>query len=166
MQGADSETVVAILSAPSVYAALKRRAKLPTEHIYLFEYDKRFGVLAREHFSLYDYKDPLNVPDALKGKVHRVLVDPPYLQSDCQSKFKQTVDLLLADDKKTVTSDGTLRHRIVVATGERMKDIVKKLYPGLQATDYCPEHGNGLQNEFLCYSTAPCERWKLVQDDL
>ncbi|GMF05303.1 unnamed protein product [Ambrosiozyma monospora] len=44
LDGADEDTVICIASAPSVYAAIKKRdpKTLPTTEIYLLEYDKRF----------------------------------------------------------------------------------------------------------------------------
>lgn len=48
LEGADENTVIAIVSAPSVYAAIQKKpiGEIPTKHIYLYEYDKRFELLA------------------------------------------------------------------------------------------------------------------------
>lgn len=88
LKGADPETVIAIVSAPSVYAAIQKRPKelIPTEHIFLFEYDTRFELLAgKEHYFFYDYVNPLGISDKLKGKVNRILIDPPFLNYKCQT---------------------------------------------------------------------------------
>lgn len=95
MDGADEDTVIAIVSAPSVYAALKKKpdGELPTENIYLFEFDKRFELLAgKEHFRFYDFADPLNFDETLKGKVHRLLIDPPFLNEHCQTNCMFTLN--------------------------------------------------------------------------
>lgn len=89
LEGADSETVIAIVSAPSVYAAIKRMENdlIPTKHIYLLEFDKRFELLAgKEHFLFYDYQKPEDFDSKLKGKVDRLIIDPPFLNEDCQTK--------------------------------------------------------------------------------
>lgn len=96
LEGADSQTVIAIVSAPSVYAAIKRRApeNVPTEHIYLLEFDKRFELLAgKEHFLFYDYQKPEEFGCKLKGKVDRLIIDPPFLNDDCQTKCMYSASL-------------------------------------------------------------------------
>lgn len=89
LEGADENTVIAIVSAPSVYAAIQKKpiSEIPTEHIYLFEFDTRFELLAgKDHFVFYDYNKPLEFSDKIKGKVDRLLIDPPFLNEDCQTK--------------------------------------------------------------------------------
>lgn len=88
LEGADRNTVIAVVSAPSVYAAILRKPKeqVPTEHIYLFEYDTRFELLAgNRHYIFYDYVQPLEFTNELKGKVDRLLIDPPFLHNTCQT---------------------------------------------------------------------------------
>lgn len=88
LEGADSDTIIAVVSAPSVYAAILKRPKeqIPTKNIYLFEYDTRFELLAgRDHYIFYDYIHPLEFTDQLKGKVNRLLIDPPFLHDNCQT---------------------------------------------------------------------------------
>lgn len=87
LEGADSDTTIAIVSAPSVYAAIQRlpKERVPTDHIYLFEYDRRFELLAgKEHYFFYDYAKPLQFSDKVKGKINRLLIDPPFLNDECQ----------------------------------------------------------------------------------
>ena len=41
-----------------------------------------------------------------------------------------------------------------------MEDLVLKLYPGLQTTDFEPEHAqNRLGNDFRCYANFQCNAW-------
>ncbi|XDT19731.1 putative N6-adenine methyltransferase [Nakaseomyces glabratus] len=163
LEGADATTVIAIVSAPSVYAAIQKRddSEIPTKHIYLFEYDTRFELLAgKDHFFFYDYNKPLDFDDKLKGKVDRLLIDPPFLNEDCQSKSAQTAKSLLAPKDGSKTSDGLLKHRLISCTGERMAQVIKKAYPDTEITDFYPEHGNGLSNEFRCYANFEWSGWK------
>ncbi|CEP20361.1 unnamed protein product [Cyberlindnera jadinii] len=166
LEGADDDTVICIVSAPSVYAAMKRiekaEGKLPTEHIYLLEFDKRFAVLAGDHFGFYDYNSPLELPEGLAGTVNRLLIDPPFLQDECQRKSSQTAHALLHKDKHSKTRNGVSKYRLISCTGERMKDIIKEVYPDTNPTSFFPEHANGLSNEFFCYASYEGNSWKWV----
>ncbi|KAH3901736.1 probable N(6)-adenine-specific DNA methyltransferase-like 1 [Saccharomycodes ludwigii] len=167
LEGADEETVVAIVSAPSVFASIKKKdpATLPTKKIYLFEYDKRFEVLAgKDYFFYYDYFKPLDFNDKLKGKVHRLLIDPPFLTDDCQTKSSITAKALLVSDKAQKTKTGALKYRLVSCTGERMKNVISRAYPDTHITTFHPEHANGLSNEFRCYASFEWAKWKFECD--
>lgn len=56
--------------------------------------------------------------------------------------------------------------RIMVSTGERMEDLVIKLYRsfGIKTTDYVPAHTRGLSNEFFCYANFDSEVWRWRPD--
>lgn len=182
LEGADSETVIAVVSAPSVYAAIRRKPdhEVPTEHIYLMEFDKRFQLLAeKDHFLFYDYHFPEEFDAKLKGKVNRLIIDPPFLNEDCQTKcmyrslrFLVPIDLLLtsipaaitaksllAGDESSKTSHGYLKHRLISCTGERMSEVIFKAYPKTKITSFLPEHANGLSNEFRCYADFEWKGW-------
>lgn len=159
LEGANENTVIAILSAPSVYVAISKMSPscVPTKHIYLFEYDKRFEVLAGlEHFCFYDYTNPLEFPASLDGKVHRILIDPPFLNKPCQTKFGVTANKLLAK----ANDCGEQERRIMISTGERMAEVVSETYPGTRKTTFTPSHANGLSNEFECYANFEWRGWK------
>ncbi|ABN65532.1 N-methyltransferase [Scheffersomyces stipitis CBS 6054] len=163
LEGADKDTVVVIASAPSVYAAIKSFAPedLPTENIYLLEFDDRFRLLAgSSHFSVYDYNYPEKIPPHLRNKCHRLLIDPPFLEEECQTKSAIAARNLLVADKGEKTASGDLKYKLISSTGERMKDIVKSNYPETDLTDFLPEHKNGLSNEFRCYASFECKYWK------
>lgn len=162
LEGADEDTVVCIASAPSVYAAVTRipKEEVPTKHIYLLEYDKRFEVMAPEHFFFYDYNEPEQVPDVLRNKCHRLLIDPPFLEEGCQIKSAQAARNLLSKNSGELTKSGDKRSKLVSSTGERMREIIKKAYPETQLTSFLPEHKNGLSNEFRCYASFECSLWK------
>ncbi|ODV98095.1 hypothetical protein PACTADRAFT_47917 [Pachysolen tannophilus NRRL Y-2460] len=165
LEGADEDTVICIASAPSVYAAIAKRPResLPTKHIYLLEFDKRFGILAgSKHFSFYDYKNPTTIPEHLRNKVDRILIDPPFLEKDCQIKSSISARTLLKKDKTSKTKNGDLKYKFISCTGERMQDLIKKIYPDSHITTFFPEHKNGLSNEFRCYASFECESWKFA----
>jgi hypothetical protein len=88
LDGADETTRIVIISAPSVFAEIKKRpaGSIPTKHIYLLEYDDRFSVLAGKNFVHYDFNTPLAVPKELANTFDRALVDPPFLSDECQTK--------------------------------------------------------------------------------
>lgn len=97
LEGADEDTVIAVVSAPSVYAAIQKKPEneIPTKHIYLFEFDKRFELLAgKEHFFFYDFAQPLDFDGKLKGKVNRLLIDPPFLNERCQTNCMLFLSLI------------------------------------------------------------------------
>lgn len=168
LEGADENTVICIVSAPSVYAMIKARnpSTLPTQKIYLFEFDRRFALLSgKDHFGFYDYNQPEEFRDDLKGKVDRLLIDPPFLEPECQQKSSLTAKALLRGDKKAKTESGDLQYKLISCTGERMKDNVKRNYPDTRITTFYPEHKNGLSNEFRCYASFECSRWRFSDEN-
>ncbi|CCC67078.1 hypothetical protein NCAS_0A05200 [Naumovozyma castellii] len=168
LEGADENTVIAVVSAPSVYAAIQKKSEkdIPTKHIYLFEFDTRFELLAgKDHFFFYDYNKPLEFDSSIKGKVDRLLIDPPFLNEDCQTKSSITARALLAPSDGSKTESGVLKHRLMSCTGERMSKIIANVYPETKITDFYPEHGNGLMNEFRCYADFECKQWKFQKEE-
>ena len=162
LEGADSETVIVIASAPSVYAAITKMPaeEVPTKHIYLLEYDKRFEVLAEKgHYFFYDYMTPDDIPEVLMHKCHRLLIDPPFLEEECQLNSAKAAHNMLIKDKTETDDKGNLRYRLISCTGERMAPVVQKAYPGVQMTDFYPQHSR-LQNEFRCYASFESSFWK------
>lgn len=159
LDGANKDTVIAIVSAPSVYAAIQKKpsSEIPTEHIYLFEFDKRFELMAgKDHFVFYDYKDPLNFNCSIRGKVDRLLIDPPFLNEDCQTKSSITAKSLLVSPSNKKVDQET---RLISCTGERMYEIMARVYPTTRITTFLPEHENGLSNEFRCYANFEWKGW-------
>lgn len=162
LEGADEDTVIVIASAPAVYAAIKNfpEEDIPTKHIYLLEFDNRFKVLGNDYFFQYDYNFPDQIPEVLRNKCHRLLIDPPFLEEECQQKSSQAARNLLIKDKTLKTKGGELQFKLISSTGERMNEVVKKNYPETNVTNFYPEHKNGLSNEFRCYASFECSYWK------
>lgn len=167
LEGADEDTIIVIASAPSVYAAINKLSpsEIPTKQIYLLEYDKRFEALAgKKHFFFYDYNKPDEIPDILRHKCHRLLIDPPFLEEECQTKSSEAAKNMLVADRTSLTKSGDLKYKLVSSTGERMHKVIQKNYPDTTMTSFLPEHKNGLSNEFRCYASFECSYWKFQKD--
>lgn len=150
LKDATPESAIAVVSTPSVYVALRNilseNPDLPRPQMALLEYDNRFEVVGPD-FKFYDYQNPMRLPAELKGKFDRIIVDPPFLNEDCQTKAAITARFLA----KSWNSDSV---RFISCTGERMSSVILKLYQGIgvKTTTYEPKHSKGLSNEFWCYS--------------
>lgn len=85
-----------------------------------------------------------------------MICDPPFLSDDCQTKFALTVRWMAKPAADV---------RIIVSTGERMENLVTKLYRsfGVKTTDYEPTNA-GLKNEFFCYANFDSDEWNWRPD--
>ena len=127
---------IAILCAPSVYPKLLAQG---AQDVWLFEYDARFEVLAGSKFVKYDYNYPTRIPVDLKGTFDRIIVDPPFLSDDCETKAAMTARYIA---KSTA--------RIILCSGAKMRDLCMKLYRARE-TRFKVQHKNGrLSNDFMC----------------
>lgn len=164
LEDVDSDSAVAVISAPSVYVQLRNilaedRTLSSKPKICLLEYDTRFEVFGSD-FVTYDFEKPLQLPLGLKGKFDRIICDPPFLSEDCQTKTALTVRHLARHWASPSSEQGVLR--LISCTGERMGPTISKLYGkiGMRPTSFEPEHSRGLSNEFVCYSNFECDDWK------
>ncbi|KAI0382591.1 putative N6-adenine methyltransferase-domain-containing protein [Hypomontagnella monticulosa] len=166
LDGIREDEVIAVVSAPSVFVALKNLlnvadASAPKpKQVYLLEHDQRFSVFPE--FVFYDFQQPIKLPAQLKGAVDRIICDPPFLSEDCQTKAALTVRWMSRS-----SADTDSRLRLIVCTGERMEALVTKLYRsfGTQTTTFEPRHARGLSNEFYCYANYECEAWKFKGEE-
>jgi hypothetical protein len=158
---------VAVVSAPSAFAALKKHlhdTNIPADKVpalTLLEFDTRFGVWPE--FVRYDYTVPTRLPAELRGKFDAIIVDPPFLSDECQTKAALTVRWL-SKVWKSAEEDGL---QLVVCTGERMGELVKRLYSkiGVRETDFVVRHGSGLSNEFRCFANFEWEPWRFLKEE-
>ncbi|KAH6560424.1 hypothetical protein BASA61_008828 [Batrachochytrium salamandrivorans] len=141
---------IGCISSPSVFVTLKR---MNPEHrdLVVFEFDRRFDVYG-DGFVFYDYSEPLALDEKdglrpLKGTFDYLLIDPPFLSEECWRKMAQTVRWLAKPDCK-----------IIVCTGKQMRSLIEEELQ-CYATDYMPEHQNGLQNEFRAFINYPSEKF-------
>ena len=185
LNSAKEDSAIAIVSAPSVYVALKKLLDQPSisasetdaipvsrskPQVYLLEYDTRFAIFGQD-FVHYDFQHPLRLPAELKGRFDRIICDPPFLSEDCQTKTALTVRWLARSwvastsassaGQTETASDGDQGLSLVMCTGERMEAVVHKLYAkvGVRTTDFGPVHACGLSNEFLCYANFKGTDW-------
>jgi hypothetical protein len=129
----------------------------------LLEFDDRFDIF-KDNFVHYDCHHPLRLPPNLKGSFDRVICDPPFLSSDCQTQAATTIRWLLKPEAPeapeapgTSTSSPSL---VIVCTGKVMETLVLKLYSGIQTTTFKAVHEQGrLHNEWGCYANFECEFW-------
>ncbi|EFW99757.1 n-6 adenine-specific DNA methyltransferase 2 [Grosmannia clavigera kw1407] len=156
IQGTDASSSIVVISAPSVFVALKNLVSaLPSDErpgLLLLEHDDRFTVFGSEYI-FYDFNKPTKLPRsaALRASADRIVCDPPFLSQDCQTKAALTVRWL---SKPTA--------RVAVSTGERMESLVTdKLYraQGVRTTSFVPLHAHGLGNDFCCYANFEGDEW-------
>ena len=86
---------IACISCPTLYSKLSQYKQASQQRrIVLLEYDRRFAKYGND-FVYYDYKKPLDVPDAITGlEFDYVVADPPFLSEECLTKVAQTMQLL------------------------------------------------------------------------
>ena len=67
--------------------------------------------------------------------------------------------------KSALLDTETPSSRIIVCTGERLEELVLRLYPGIATTTYDPQHAqNRLSNVFRCYANFESEAWLWRQE--
>ncbi|KAL7271207.1 Protein-lysine N-methyltransferase efm5 [Rhizina undulata] len=173
LDGAKEDALIGVVSAPSVYVKiqeLKAIGRIPKNiKVHLLEFDERFNLF--EDFIRYDFQQPFNLPAHLKNKFDRILLDPPFLSNDCQTKAALTVRWMTKPwtaPKKGGSSEPDPAVRIMVCTGERMRELVEKLYrpAGVRGTSFDVQHANGLSNEFMLYSSFQSERFQYLKDEI
>ncbi|KAL8702976.1 MAG: hypothetical protein Q9201_003837 [Fulgogasparrea decipioides] len=153
-------------------------SKYEIPKVKLFEFDMRFQIFPE--FVYYDFAKPTtiirttrlnftaswkltSIAACEKGSYDRILCDPPFLSTDCQTKVAITVRWL-----SKISSNGTQEQgpRIIVCTGERMEELVYKLYHGIKTTEFRPKHAKDrLSNDFRCYANFESELWKSQQQE-
>ncbi|KAK1638107.1 putative N6-adenine methyltransferase-domain-containing protein [Colletotrichum phormii] len=163
LEGADADTTIAIVSTPSVFVALHNILTARDENearpkVFLLEHDNRFNVFPE--FVWYDFAQPFKLPGELKGAVDRIIIDPPFLSEDCQTKTAMSVRWMMKPDAAE-------KGRVIVSTGERMSEIVLKVYKplGVRTATYEPTHSRGLSNQFCCYAGFECDGWTWREGD-
>ena len=83
----------------------------------------------------------MRFPARLRGKVDRILADPPFLSDECLTRTAITVRALQKREE----------NKIIVCTGRKMEDLVPKLFPGVRKVEFEPKHKGSLANAFGCY---------------
>jgi hypothetical protein len=65
----------------------------------ILEYDRRFGDVYGDHYVFYDFNEPTDLPEQLRGTCDYILLDPPYLTEPCLALASETVKWLGKSDK-------------------------------------------------------------------
>lgn len=157
LHGTAAESRIAVVSAPSVFVQMKNllASRSDNPQVTLLEFDQRFSVF--KEYVPYDFHSPTKLPHDLKGSYDRILCDPPFLSTDCQTKVALTVRWL---SRTSSVKAPQSRPQWIVCTGERMGELIHKLYPGIKITNFRPRHvGDRLSNDFRCYANIDSERW-------
>lgn len=97
---------------------------------------------------------PAPSPASFQGSFDRFIIDPPFLNEQCQTKAALTV--------RWMAKAGSTDTKLILCTGERMESLVTKLYKtfDLRTTDKEVVHARGLSNEFYCYANFEGKDWK------
>ena len=85
-----------------------------------------------------------------KNKFHLVIADPPYISEECIIKTSMTIRYLLFNSNSI--DDSTSCRKIIVCTGQLMKDLLGKCLNLKQCVNFEPKHERNLANEFKCYT--------------
>lgn len=142
----NGDVTVAFLSSPSAYKAFRSRGSTPGVSAVLLEYDPRFSVFGPDAFVRYDYRAPLDVPARLLGVCDVVLLDPPFLNTECLQGFAATVGALARPGHHT---------RVLLASGSVMLIDARRLL-GVRPTRARIVHAEGrLSNPFSLYTNYP-----------
>ncbi|KAF2466680.1 uncharacterized protein BDR25DRAFT_336271 [Lindgomyces ingoldianus] len=168
LDGATNETHIAVVSAPSVFIQLKNLLASEDYNIQpkliLLEYDERFSVF--KEFVQYDFEHPIKLPAEFKSSFDRIICDPPFLSQDCQTKAALTARWLAKTWVPMESPNKTESFHLIVCTGERMEDLIEKLYAkaGARTTTFEVKHAKGLSNEFRCYANFESGAWKWIMN--
>ena len=135
------DVVVAFLSSPSAYKALRAAGVPVGVRAVLFEFDPRFNIFAPDFYQ-FDYKAPLALPAELRHGVDVFLLDPPFLNAECLDGFATAVRAL---------SRGA-DARVLLASGAVMLSAARAAL-GLRPTRRAIAHASGrLSNPFALYT--------------
>lgn len=158
LEGAGRDTRIAVVSAPSVFAAIKHLLTDDERYPYkpcvrLLEFDQRFSVFKNE-FIPYDFTQPEKLAPGLAASFDRIVIDPPFHSRDCLQQMADTALWLsnLEDDD----------FRMILCTGQALQRSVVNLFGqhGTETTTFMPQHTKGLQNEYRCFANFECDAWE------
>lgn len=155
---AEGDVVVAFLSSPSAFKALRAVGVPAGVRAVLFEYDPRFSIFAPDFYA-FDYKSPLALPAELRHGVDVFLLDPPFLNAECLDGFAAAVRAL---------SRGA-DARVLLASGAVMLSAARAAL-GLRPTRRVIAHASGrLSNPFALYTNyerdAQLGGWDVEAED-
>ncbi|KUF82290.1 N(6)-adenine-specific DNA methyltransferase 2 [Phytophthora nicotianae] len=151
------EKRIAFVSTPAAYRdflKIQEESDSPIkgDNVFLFEYDRRFDEKYSGHFVFYDYNEPTNLPDKFHHFFDYVLVDPPYLNTNCMGKFAETMRWLAKDVESVPGKKAKILTPCTFIT-----DIYADL--GFTPSGFTPTFESKLSNQFLTYTNYRSERF-------
>ncbi|CAI5723822.1 unnamed protein product [Peronospora destructor] len=163
------EKCIAFVSTPAAYRyflKIQEESELfiDGDNVYLFEYNRRFGEKYNEHLVFYDYNEPTNLPEKFHRFFDYVLVDPPYLNTNCMSKFTETMRWLVKDVEIVPGNKETILNPCTFITARMLrKDIYANL--GFTPSGFTPTFESKLSNQFLTYTNYISDRFGESTED-
>lgn len=161
LEGAGPETNIAVISAPSVFVAIKHLLADDDRYLYkpcvrLLEFDQRFAVFKAD-FIPYDFKQPEKLAPSLCASFDRIVVDPPYHSRACMEQMAATALWLSKSDDDDC--------RLIVCTGQALESSVIILFKDrrVKTTTFLPQHTNSLQNKYRCFANFECDVWEFQE---
>ncbi|EQC27721.1 hypothetical protein, variant 2 [Saprolegnia diclina VS20] len=147
---------IAFLSTPAAFKALKAMEP-ERDNVYLFEYDHRFGDKYGDAFAFYDYNNPLDVDTKFHHFFDYVLVEPPYLTSQCLRGFAKTMRLIsrevdIVDGVEVLKTPNTF-----INSGAMHKVMLNELK--LVPSGFVPTFESKLSNRLTTYINYESERF-------
>eukprot|EP01097_Dermamoeba_algensis_P008704 TRINITY_DN5897_c0_g1_i1.p1 TRINITY_DN5897_c0_g1~~TRINITY_DN5897_c0_g1_i1.p1 ORF type:complete len:220 (+),score=45.95 TRINITY_DN5897_c0_g1_i1:82-741(+) len=136
---------IGCVCTPTLFRHLWDNRPSLRERLYVFDIDPRFETYGK-NFRVYDFNSPESLSDVgeLKDKFEVLIVDPPYLNSECFQQVWTTLNLL------SVKSTTPL---IIFLTGQVMLETLQNLSAGtIKETKFKPGHVNNLGNQFACFA--------------
>ncbi|KAI9921370.1 hypothetical protein PsorP6_001328 [Peronosclerospora sorghi] len=165
------EKRIAFVSTPAAYRdfiKIQREnsdSPINGDNVYLFEYDRRFDKMYNGHFVFYDYNEPTNLPEKFHNFFDYVLVDPPYLNTNCMEKFAETMRWLSKNvEVVTGKKDKILNPCTFITARMLRKAIYTEL--GFKPSGFIPTFESKLSNQFLTYTNYRSDRFGECLEDL
>ncbi|RDA89843.1 hypothetical protein CP533_0417 [Ophiocordyceps camponoti-saundersi (nom. inval.)] len=184
IEGSTNQTRIGLISAPSVYLAIKKMLHSCQEserpQLVLLEHDRRFNICT--DFVYYNYQNPEKLPSKHPVMMKHYSSQVPNSYRENMTKFafraaslRGSMDRVFCDPPfltattvhwllKPFTA-GCPYLRVVVCTGQQMSHFVTEFYKplGVVATTFEPKHVGGLGNDFLCYANFESSSWNCCQ---
>lgn len=104
------------------HAAYKNSNSIDKRVISMWQYDKKWE--ADRGFVFYDYKQPEEVPEALKGVFDLIVVDPPFITEEVWTMYTTTIRLLL---KEGVNDENVPHGKMILTTLYENAEMMERL---------------------------------------
>ena len=130
---------VAFVSTPSLFFGLSEKER---RNCRVLDYDEGLG----DDVIKYDFNEPTNVPDELRGAFRCAVIDPPFITADVWKKYAETAKLLLRP--------GGL---VVLTTVIENAPLLAELFSGVRPRVWLPSIPN-LPYQYAAYTNFDAPR--------